>query len=248
MICPVCSNEMVIRSKKVDDVYICTNKKCKHVFVDFQGDANEFHMDCYRTKGHGTRTTNEINDDGFFTKKFHTVRKKICEKRLAVLKTRIVKTHKTLMDVGAGGGSFARMVRDETDLKVECQEVSTICIKNLKKDKFKVYSGDFITTNFRKKYDIVTAWHVMEHVKDVKGFAKNISQITKKICIIEVPIAKSPNGGFKKPPNRDHSRWDGHHHFFNDESITLLFKDYFKIIKVQEFAIQKPSVQVIMYK
>jgi hypothetical protein len=253
MICLVCSNEMVIRSEEVDDVYICVNQLCKHVFVDFQGDANEFHMDCYRTgkKGHGTRTSGEIKN-GFFTNEFHNVRQIICEKRLKVIKNlnngKIYDRFNTLMDVGAGGGSFVKMVRSDTNLKVECQEVSKICIKNLKKDNFKVYSGDFITTKFEKKYDIVTAWHVMEHVKDVKGFAKNISNITRDVCIIEVPIAKRPNAGFLKPPNKNQSEWDGHHHFFNDESIVSLFKNYFDTIEVQDDAIQKPSVQVIMTK
>ena len=81
------------------------------------------------------------------------------------------------------------MVKDKF-LNIDCQEISDVCIKNLKDYRYKVYEGDFNTIEFNKKYDVVTCYHVLEHIQDVNGFLNQVKKITDKYLIIEVPKCK----------------------------------------------------------
>mgnify|MGYP003153333427 CR=1 FL=1 len=110
MKCFVCNTLMDIRSKEkpIKDVYKCKN--CKHVYVDFKDNALEYHKTLYRLNNQGNRTNNEIKD-GKFTEKFHAVRENIMVKRCNVIKN-LKEECFSLLDIGAGGGSFLNMVKD----------------------------------------------------------------------------------------------------------------------------------------
>ena len=128
------------------------------------------------------------------------------------------------------------MIKDKFSL-IECQEISEICINNLNEYGFKVYEGDFNNINFEKRYDLVTCWHALEHMKDLKGFVKNVKETTEKFLVIEIPIDRGiPN------PNTD---WDGHYHYFSKDSLKLLFKEHFDIIDIID-GVQSPSLLILL--
>ena len=228
--CPVCD---LNRLKSIGtDVYKCDN--CKHTYVDFKGDGLQYHKDEYRKNDNGTRTTDEISN-GKFTEKFHNFRNDICKNRIIAIEE-LFKHCDTLLDIGAGGGTFVTMIKDKFSL-IECQEISEICINNLNEYGFKVYEGDFNNINFEKRYDLVTCWHSLEHMKDLKGFVKNVKETTEKFLVIEIPIDRGiPN------PNTD---WDGHYHYFSKDSLKLLFKEHFDIIDIID-GVQSPSLLILL--
>ena len=252
MNCPVCQTEMVVRDEKrpIKEVTKCPN--CKHVYVDYPGDANEYHKHTYRVNTkHGRRgQDNEYDENLRFIEKFHDDRKHICKKRIECLRDNLdLKNCSSLLDIGAGGGTFARWVRDSLDFQtITCQEISEICIKNLRMDDFLTYGGDFNKLNFNDKtFDVVTCWHTLEHIKDIQLFAEQVSKITNKYLVIEVPLDERPNMGPVKTPSLD--GWDGHHHFFSAKSMEFLFYGKFNRILVSPHkGIQAPSLQVILEK
>ena len=263
--CPVCpkrvkdnkmiegawnAKEQTLTPKENLDCYRC--EKCGHIFVNYRESGLEFHKDEWR-KTHGGRGGINFNDG------FHSARSSINKKRWKVLQKFVdLKNCDSLLDVGAGGGSFLLKLNDEPFIKkysipslqnLEVQEISSHCIDYLKKMGFKTHEGDFNKIKFDKQYDIVTAWHIVEHVKDVKTLAKQINDITKKYFIVEVPMASGGNSGYGRNPNTHKKGFNGHFHFFTEKSMICLFKNYFKSWTTNE-AIQggKHSLQIIFRK
>lgn len=248
MICQICDNKMLEGKWNVDkkqftevqgnNTWRCPN--CEHIFVNYEESGLEFHKNEWRKK-HGGRGGIK------FDKEFHKLRSVINKKRCNVMIKHLkdLKECDSLLDMGSGGGSFLLKLKDlNLFKKIEAQEISVDCINYLKELKFKTYEGDFSKIIFPHKYDVLTSWHVMEHVKNVKTLAKKMSEITKKYLIVEVPVAKRGNGGYDRNPKKT---FNGHFHFFTEKSMTLLFKDYFDDYQVHE-AIQKPSLQIIFKK
>lgn len=103
MKCKVCnSNSVSIQT----DVYKCT--RCSHVYVDFRGDALEYHKTAYRKNNYGTRGNGEIKN-GVFTESFHKFRKPICESRISKIK-HLIDDSDSMFDIGAGGGTFLNTI------------------------------------------------------------------------------------------------------------------------------------------
>ena len=258
--CPVCpelvngnkmtegvwnAKEQTLKPKENLDCYRC--EKCGHIFVNYRESGLEFHKDEWRKK-HGGRGGIKFNSS------FHKEREDIVTRRYTVLQKFVdFKNCNSLLDVGAGGGSFLLKLQKYSTLhslqNIEAQEISSHCIDYLKKMGFKTHEGDFNKIKFDKQYDIVTAWHIVEHVKDVKTLAKQIGDITKKYFIVEVPMASGSNGGYGRNPNTHQLGFNGHFHFFTKKSMVCLFKNYFKSWTTNG-AIQggKHSLQIIFRK
>jgi len=228
MECVICNSGVdVIKT----DVYKC--KVCAHTYVNFLGDPILYHKESYRKNNFGTRGGGEIEND-VFTDKFHSYRRPICEKRVTKIKN-IIDECSSMFDIGAGGGTFLNTVGNLIPKK-ECQEVSDICAKNLTLQGYLTHKGDFCSIDIPNQYDLVTCFHVLEHIKDLDAFVDKSHAITKKYLVIEVPINRTI-----PPPNKN---WDGHYHYFSKISIDKLFSRKFEIISIED-GVQQPSMLVV---
>lgn len=229
MNCVLCDNLCL---ELQGNVFKCV--ECEHTYVNFTGDHLSYNKSEYRVNSHGVRKNCEIID-GEITDLFHSLRDSLCEKRLSILKKYNV--NGSILDIGSGGGTFALKLRRE-GYSVECQEISEICVDHLNKKGLKVYEGDFSSLSFPKKYDAVTCWHVLEHIKNLDVFLKKCIEICQDLLILEVPVNRRiPN------PDKD---WDGHFHYFSRKSVTDLFKGYFDLIEVTDDGCQKPCLLIIL--
>jgi len=129
----------------------------------------------------------------------------------------------SVLDIGCGNGKFLRMLRVEKPVG----ELFGIDISSVAIDRMKAESGiDGLAISaenlddFDKQFDVVTACHVMEHIENDVGLAKNIGRIAKKMAIIAVP-----NDCSYPEPTGEHVRK------YNFETLSALFKDDFKTIK-----------------
>jgi rubredoxin len=238
--CPVCNVIKKFRgsgrmSACAVDAHRC--ETCAHIFIDYQGDGLNYHKEEYRNNSHGTRSDFEI-EEGRFTKSFHEARRKICEARLREIEPYLTPSLKCL-DVGAGGGTFAMALKEKFSIATECQEISDICFNNLTNYGFKTHRGDFSSIDFNKTYDLVTCWHALEHIKDLRSFSQKAAEICSGLLIIEVPVNRQ-----LKDPNE---KWDGHYHFFSERSLPLLFEDNFNLIDIKE-GVQSPALLAIFRK
>ena len=233
--CLVCAKYMEPIIKDSKDFYQCP--ACKHTFINYTGNGLDYHKEDYRNNGCGTRTNDEIVD-GKFTNDFHKARKEICQNRFEFIKE-YIKGRSTLLDIGAGGGTFASMLKDRTGLKIDCQEISDVCYSNLVNYGFNSHHGDFCSIDFGKQFDIVTCWHVLEHIKDLSSFSNKAAEVCSDLLIVEVPInrkLRDPNEG-----------WDGHYHYFSEASLSELFKNNFYLIDTKE-GVQSPAIFAVFQR
>lgn len=233
MKCKVCNSENnpLVQHK----IYKC--KDCGHTFINYTNDGILFHKELYRKPGHdGTRGDGEVVD-GKFTVAFHNRRKGICENRIKKIEQLIPESN-SLLDIGAGGGTFLNMIKDRIE-DVEGTEVSDLCAANLNDAGYKVYHGAFTEMDIDRTYDLVTCWHVLEHVEDLEAYVKRVKTVVGKYLVIEVPInrrLRNPDEGF-----------DGHFHYFSRKSITKLFENDFNFLYLGE-GIQNPALLCILQK
>ena len=229
-------------SKKQHEVFKCV--ECDHVYVNFTGNHLTYNKSEYRVNSfspvyaylHGTRNNLEIVE-GNITEKFHDARDSMCNKRLSIVKSYC--SNGKVLDIGSGGGTFALKLRNE-GFDIDCQEISDVCIKHLKQNNFNVYEGDFCSLDFDKTYNLVTCWHVLEHIKNLNSFVKKCETICSDLLILEVPIKRSI-------PNAE-KNWDGHFHYFSKQSLRDLFSDSFTLINITEDGCQKPCLLAVFKK
>lgn len=229
--CLICGSEnnSIIKHK----TYKCSD--CGHVFLAYSGDGILFHKELYRKgSNEGNRGSGEVIN-GRFTEVFHKRRNDMCNRRVDAIKEYLDESY-SLLDIGAGGGTFLNKVKDKV-ASVEATEVSDLCVENLRLDGYTTHHGAFTQMNLDKKYDIVTSWHVVEHIENIQEFATKAAAVTEKYLIIEVPI----NRTLRNPD----VNFDGHFHYFTKRSIEILFRDYFDIVSIKE-GIQSPALMAIM--
>ncbi len=100
-----------------------------------------------------------------------------------------LKSKGRLIDIGCGEGDFLNMF-DRKDWKVSGVEINPNLAKEAKiKTKAQIYTQPIQTLNLKNSADIVTMWHVLEHMDTPQSVLAKIYKILKKggFLVIEVP-------------------------------------------------------------
>jgi SAM-dependent methyltransferase len=84
-----------------------------------------------------------------------------------------------LLDVGCGTGAFLRLARDR-GWDVQGTEFSRDAVRAAQADGLSVVGGEIWEAEFpAASFDIVTSWHVLEHVPDPRRFIREIHRILR---------------------------------------------------------------------
>ena len=128
-----------------------------------------------------------------------------------------------LLDVGAGGGGFtyvsSQLGFDSTGIE------PNIGYSNYAKDQYQVNVKTAQLTDIDDKFDVITMFHVMEHIPNpVKTFKKLYDLLNENgVLFIEVPnietYGQSPDNTFFK----------AHIHYFNGATLTACASQYFDV-------------------
>ena len=218
---------------------------CGHIHRNYKGDSVEYHKNQYRQIERRDRS--EINENGEIQELFHEKRKDICNKRLDFVRKYLNKDY-TCLDIGAGAGTYANTISSYVK-NLECTELDKSLIAECERLGFQVYDVDFLNMKSDITYDIVSAWHVLEHVDNIDAFIKKCSEITEKYCIIEVPLLKSLSGQGRVRKLLDPSigEYDGHAHYFSKNSFELAVNKHFSIVEIKE-GVQSPALFAVLEK
>ena len=103
---------------------------------------------------------------------------------------------KDLLDVGCGTGDFIKHMR-KNGWKVDGVETDKQARGLAKKEVgLSIYSS--IEDKRLNKYDVITMWHVLEHVYDLDSFLSRIGSLLKKngILVIGVPNSNSYDAAY----------------------------------------------------
>jgi hypothetical protein len=150
-----------------------------------------------------------------------------------------IKEDHHLLDVGTADGTFLEVCA-KLKLNIEGIEPSKWLVAKGKKREIKIFQGVFEQYKFKKKYDVIFFWDVLEHTFDLKKTKNKISSLIKKNghLIVNVPDHDSFARKYLK------LNWpfylNVHLYYFNQESLKNLFKNEFNYIyKFPHFQILK---------
>jgi len=203
---------------------ICSD--CGHGYRIYDGNIIEYHKKYYRKNFQ--RTANEFKD-GKVTELFHLARKKIVENRLRLIQKYISDTD-NILDIGSGAGTFANALKHHV-YNIQCLELDQSLINECKRLGFYTFTKDFLTQDFNNMYDVIFAWHVLEHIDDIHKFVEKCSKLSRKYIIIEVPSKRKPSKIF-----------EGHLHYFTKKSLELLCKSLgLQIVDIMD-GVQSPAI------
>ncbi len=182
----------------------------------------------------------------FFDKIYQTVKKYSLWKKVRLIEN-YATDGKTLLDVGAGTGDFLLAAKNKDwdiegiepnqDAKIRAQEKGIELLANL----------DLLSNN---KYDIITLWHVLEHLSNLDEQIKKVVTLLneKGTLIIAVPNFNSYDAKHYK------KYWAGydvprHLWHFSKEAIEKLFSYHgMRVIKVKPMIFDSFYVSLLSEK
>ena len=101
-----------------------------------------------------------------------------------------IKTHKSILDIGCGGGGFLQSFPDQYN-KIGT-EYDPVIVRATEKKGIKCYSGDFLKLKFTEtSFDVIIFRGVIEHVLDPKGTLEKASDMLVKKGLMY--ITSTPN-------------------------------------------------------
>ena len=149
---------------------------------------------------------------------------------------------KSILDIGSGRGWMLYFLKKyfKYEKAVGTQISENAYLFSRDKLKLEIYNKDLLELSFPKKFDVITLWHVLEHVTEPEKYIERIYQLLDKdgMLFIEVPNFSSWASILTK------GHWlalDLKHHltFFTPASISLLLEKYnFKIKKITTFSLE----------
>jgi len=152
-----------------------------------------------------------------------------------------------LLDYGCGLGYFLNAVKLEKSFIATGIDVSEDARNSVKKNfGIDVLSESQLSDILPSNFDVITQWHVLEHVYNLNGLLKEFKRLLKPngTIFIAVPNADSWDAKYYG------KYWDGydvprHIYHFNKESFTELMKrNNFSVEKVIPMVFDGPYVSI----
>lgn len=161
---------------------------------------------------------------------------------------------KSILDIGSGRGYMLYYLKN-LGFKTTIGTQISLPARKFSQEKLglDVRGKDMLEINFEEKFDIISMYHVFEHIKDPEKYIERISDLlnTNGKLVLQVP-------NFDSWTNRiSHDYWlalDPEHHLYNYTYYylkPLLEKNGFKIIKFNSFSLEYSiftSVQSLVNK
>lgn len=152
-----------------------------------------------------------------------------------------------LLDLGCGLGYFLNGAKQDGTFESIGADISQEAIDYVKKEfAIEVINEDSLNKIEDQSYDIITQWHVMEHVHKLEERMHLLKRILKPsgTMFIAVPISNSMDSKHYK------AFWDGydvprHLYHFNSDSIKLLMKKHgFEVVEQKGMMFDAPYISM----
>ena len=225
--CPWCNSEKTqinlwlkdeFLTKEDFQIYECLH--CGLLFTEPRPSKDKI-GEYYKSKEY---YSHQENKKGFIPKLYEHI-KTINLKHKYKIATKGVKTGK-MLDIGCGVGDFLHTAEKHgwncTGVEPS-EDAKAIAIKRIRAD---IRSSKDLEQIPDETFDVITMWHVLEHVDDIRWQVAQLHRLIKKggRIVIAVPNYKSYDAVFYK------DKWAAydvprHLNHFNKETIVKIFKD-----------------------
>jgi 2-polyprenyl-3-methyl-5-hydroxy-6-metoxy-1,4-benzoquinol methylase len=124
---------------------------------------------------------------GIINKLYHLVRKQSLKSKLNLI-NKAVPNKGTILDIGCGTGYFLQSCK-ENGWKIEGMEPDPNARLLAEKNTGQSIYTDLFSVKEEKKYDVITLWHVLEHVHKLNKSIQHIHKLLKPngVLVIAVP-------------------------------------------------------------
>lgn len=155
-----------------------------------------------------------------------------------ILKDSTLPSKLSILDFGCGDGSFLSALKNKR-LQKSGLEINTEGQEICRRKGIKVYGGEISQINFgQEKFDVITTWHVLEHLEDPNAVLQDISKILRKNGKLIIQTPNTDSLGFKLGrENWFHLDSPRHLALYNAKSIMILAeRNGFKVAEtINEF-------------
>lgn len=230
MNCPLCNHDAALAYLQVKD-YTVSNKlfelvkceKCGFVYTNNPPDKNQIGL-YYQSDEYISHTDSK---KGIFNKVYQSVRNFSIRQKLNLVKKYSQQSNGTILDYGCGTGTFLHFMKlngwnvagIEPDPSAQKKAAELISQQ--------VFNPDHLRSLESNCFDVVTLWHVLEHVHELETTIADLKRILKQNSILVIAV-----------PN--HLSWDAIHYkeywaaydvprhlyHFNPESMHQLLVGY----------------------
>lgn len=225
--CPWCESEKTqfhlwlkdeFLTQEEFQIYECL--KCGLLFTDPRPGKNEIGK-YYKSEEY---YSHQENKTGFIPKLYESVKTVNLKKKYKMATKGIAKGR--VMDIGCGVGDFLHTMEQkgwETIGIEPSEEAKAIAKKRIKAQILDTEAQETLSDN---SFDLITMWHVLEHVDDLHWQLNQLERLVKPNgrVVIAVPNYKSYDGVFYK------EKWAAydiprHLNHFNQETLVRIFKN-----------------------
>lgn len=210
ILCPCCSTAM--NESEVSNVYICP--KCEHIFRNYSKeiDYEHYYSEDYRKKS---------------ISKSHPIqwRKHFASNICKFIQNYINPSDTNrVLEIGAGTGVLSEQLK-EIFKNVSVNEANKYFCQNELKNFKSIYQGNFLTVDIKDDFDFIVSIDVIEHIK-AKDLLPTFEKIHRTLSLNGYVLIQVPTQRKIHDPNQV---WDGHYHFFTENSFRELTKDLFTV-------------------
>ena len=231
MNCPICQTEGikvgVYCSGKHHPWYICS--ECGHKFLYISEEANSRFQANYRSK---MQLPGDLRANGTLDLAKYTANRQGIKKARIGAVGGFLSARRRLLDVGCGGGYLLHHYK--TTHEVCGIEVDKQCVAACEELGIACIAADFLETDAKPYYDVVMAWHVLEHSLHPVDFLRHMLAWTRVggIVVVEIPVKRAMK-----------SKYDGHPQCFSAESFQRLLASFPSLRKLRlQPGVQKPAL------
>lgn len=228
-VCPICnSSNQTVFGHAVDytvsksEFQLVECKNCNFVFTNPRPDQNS--IGAYYESDEYVSHSN-TNKGLIFT--LYQVVRKITLKQKTKFVTSLTQGRNAL-DVGSGTGDFLASLKADQWNAVGLEPNENARLQSISNHLLEVYHPSALFDGFKdKSFDLITMWHVLEHVHDLKAYVAKISDLlnTNGVAVIAVPNRSSLDA---KIYGFHWAAWDvpRHLYHFRAEDIIRLFAEF----------------------
>jgi SAM-dependent methyltransferase len=191
-ICPICNNDGLSHSLYCLDYALTTEKfeimQCPicTLQLTFPKPLPENLATYYRFKNYISHTDTK---KGWMNKIYHTVRQFTLSQKTNWIQSLFPNNKGTILEIGGGTGAFSNAMKnigwEVTGLEPD-ENSRNISLENYQIKLFPIEHLDSLPDN---SFDLITLWHVLEHVTDLNSYFDTFKKLLKKNgrLIIAVP-------------------------------------------------------------
>jgi len=178
------------------------------------------------------------NRFGFFVESIVKIFRLLRSYKIFLLKPKA----KSILDIGSGRGWMLYFLKKyfKYERTAGTQIAENAYLFSKEKLKLEIYNKDLLELSLDGKFDVITLWHVLEHVENPEGYIEKIHELLNDdgVLYIEVP---NWNSWTRVLAGKYWLALDLKHHltFFTPKSLSTLLKKYnFKVKKINTFSFE----------